>query len=390
MRYQAIGLILFAAVTLGGAVSLARKNSPSIDLSTTNHFDTTCASLPSSSDALENNRQRQAFVVCHDVALVKNIATYSREVSKDDQLRDYFRDEVKKALLRRKLGQIRDELKNVRQVLEQIDLKESSGILIKPSSWQLDLNSDGEVEPWEKYFFAIPKRSSTEMQFRFPNGSEAYYQKEYNIGAEIYIDQSDISWALSYHYFVESLFETVLAYTINDGAQGVQVELADASAMKRAQELIVKGLKESDHTRKLVLAEKGDMNEWISSPLQKNSSFPLVLKSADFAVWEVLMQHLIPLFEGKTLIMSGSGARGLLGWFAKVCPEGSGLNISKLYESPPASLEGSDKEFEYLCQLPDENRQPSGLIPFLAKYSERIDQDSTAGASMLKYLLWVN
>jgi hypothetical protein len=390
MRYQAIGLILFAAVTLGGAVSLVRTNAPSIDLGTSNHFDSTCASLPSSSDSLENNRQRQAFVVCHDVALVKIIATYSREVSKDDQLRDYFKDEFKKAMFRRKLSQIRDELRTVRQVLEQIDLKESAGILIKPSSWQLDLNGDGEVEPWEKYFFAIPKRSSAAMQFRFPGDSEDYYRKEYNLGAEIYIDQSDISWALSYHYFVESLFETVLAYTINDGAQGVQVELADASAMRRAQELIVKGLKASDHTRKLVLAEKGDMNEWIPSPLQKNSLFPVVLKSADFAVWEVLMQHLIPLFEGKTLIMSGARSGGLLGSFARICPEGSGLNISELYRSPPASLEGSDKEFEYLCQLPDESRRPSGLMSFLSKYSERIDQDSTAGAGMLKYILWVN
>ncbi|MES2125817.1 MAG: hypothetical protein V4463_00975, partial [Pseudomonadota bacterium] len=192
-------------------------------------------------------------------------------------------------ILRGELTHVRDELRAVRLVLEKTKLGKNDGLTLKPSTWQLDLNNDSEIKTWERYFFAIPRRGLHPLRFAMPSNDADYYAKNYQLEATFRVDQSDIAWALSYHYFAESLIETVLSYTINEQNK---IELADAAGMKRANWLMVRGFQTSELMRRAVLAEKDDDQEWIANPNQKNSVFPLPLDAIDFEIWGKALAHM--------------------------------------------------------------------------------------------------
>ena len=103
-----------------------------------------------------------------------------------------------------------------REVLEKIHLGKRKSLRLVPSQWQLDLNGDSKTETWEKYFFAIPRRSDQPALIAMPNNEEAYYEREYRLDAAIRVDQSDVLWALSYHDFIEGLLSALRAYHVDE------------------------------------------------------------------------------------------------------------------------------------------------------------------------------
>lgn len=120
-------------------------------------------------------------------------------------------DEQARKIVLDQLTHIRDELRASRLALETIALAPGEGLKLMPSEWQIDLNRNGEIETWKKYFFTIQKRGGSSFAFNIPNDSEEYYRGESLLSAVIQVDSSDIAWSLSYHYFIESLVEMVLA-----------------------------------------------------------------------------------------------------------------------------------------------------------------------------------
>lgn len=389
MRYQLVGLAavscLIALPLVAVLTGQDSRSLPPPDLVEPAAFIRTCSGMPRSPDRLKDDSQRQAFAICRDVSLVRDIATAASKVPND-----VFDDPAQKALLRKRLVYFRDEMRTVRRVLERMNLGQDKGLLIKPSSWQVDLNSDGQVELWEKYFFAIPQRHDGPLEFKMPANDENYYREKYALEAQIRIDQSDVLWALSYHYFVESLLEMILAYTVIHDSSDYHADLYDRMAMRRSHELVLAGLRTSELARKSVLNEDDDLNEWLPSPRQKNSAFPIRLTDEDFKTWNVLIQHLIPLFEGKTLVVHSPYMRGILSSISKICGVGRGIDLSEIYKHPPARLGAGEKYFMYLCRSPDSSHPPSQLTKLLEKYSSQVQNDNVSGARMLKYLLWVN
>ena len=363
-----------------------------VDLSSTDGFDRSCAALPSASINLKNNQERQAFVICHDVALVQNIIRFVKNGERRYQS-EKPTDAEMNSLIRGQLSLVRDELRNVRLVLEKLKLKKDEGLLLAPAQWKKDLDGDGKLSTWEENFFAIPKSGRHGLQFNMPHDDPDYYAKEYQMAAKIRVDQSDILWSLSYHYFAESLLEIVLSYRLNNSTfNNESIELQDATGMQRAAALLTKGFKTSEAMRLSVLAETDDQDEWIANPRQKNSVFPLPLDAQDFQVWGGLLAHVIPLFEGKTLFAGNAKASGILGSAAKLCPKNQGLSIPLFFSHPPrypmAQMERLD--LSGMCKTIDEKHPVSGLFAFIEVYANQAQANDSGAMRFLRNLLWTN
>jgi hypothetical protein len=379
--------LLFSVSTTALAASLEP------DLASAEGFAATCAALPREAAQLKTVQQRQAFAICRDVELVRDIATFIATAEQAVDSGKKMPDAQARQLLRAKLVHVRDELRTVRLVLEKLKLGKHDGLLVAPANWQLDLNGDAEIKTWERYFFAIPKRELRPFQFSMPSNDPAYYQDQYRLDASVRIDHSDILWSLGYHYFIEALVETVLSYTLNlEDLQARAIELTDPAGMRRANQLMVRGFQTSEAMRRAVLAEKDDDHEWIANDTQKNSVFPLPLDAEDFKVWGQVLGFLIPLFEGKTLLQPDPKAGGLLGRASKICPEGKGLNVTRFYSNPPRyPLEQINQDnLGRMCEPISKARPASGLFAFMLGYAQRAENQQGAGMLFLRQLLWVN
>jgi hypothetical protein len=387
MRTLAAAALLFSLSTTASATT----SEP--DLASADGFAATCGALPREPSQLATIQQRQAFAICRDVTLVQDIATFARTAEKTFGGAKKMSDAEVKQLLRTKLTYVRDELRTVRLVLEKLKLGKNDGVLIAPANWQLDLDGDAKIETWERYFFAIPKRGKRPFRVSMPNNTPSYYQDEYQLDASVRVDQSDILWSLSYHYFAEALLETILSYTLNSqDFKAHAIELVDPAGMKRANRLMVRGFQTSEAMRRTVLAEKDDDHEWIANPNQVNTVFPLPLDAEDFKVWGTALGFVIPLFEGKTLLQFDSNAGGLLGSASRICPNGKGLNVTHFYNQPPRyPLEQLNMEYlSSMCQQIDKAHPASGLFAFLQEYGRRAESQQGAGMMFLRHLLWVN
>jgi hypothetical protein len=103
--------VLCCLVLLWPCVSFAAP-----DLATTEGMATTCAALPADSRALKTNAERQAFVVCRDIALLQHVIRWMQEGMKEFHRGpdpERFRTEVRK-----ELTYVRDQLKAVLVVEE--------------------------------------------------------------------------------------------------------------------------------------------------------------------------------------------------------------------------------------------------------------------------------
>lgn len=372
----------------------ANAHAATSDLTTRQAFVRSCAALPQIPSALKTNQERQAYAICHDVALTKNIITFAKSLeSRFKRSEQTMPVPVINLVLQTQLIKMRNELRNSRTALEKIQLKNGEGLLIKPAEWQLDLDSDGAINTWEKYFFAIPKPGNQAFDFRMPSDDPHYYDSEYQLDAQIRLDQSDVLWALSYHYFAEGLVEILLSYRLTDlEFSEHMIELRDPAGMKRAGDLITKGLKISDALRVSVLAETDDDQEWINNPSQKNTVFPIRLDDDDFQVWKTMLGHLIPLFEGKTVLAKDSKAAGPIASAAGFCGEGKGLSVPHFFNNParyPLELMNPEKR-NLNCLKVDSNHPASGLFDFLEHYNGLAEKRGNSPMKFLRHFFWVN
>src|SRR6185437_9795134 len=206
------------------------------DFTTNEGFNAACQAMAENGDAaaLANDDDRVAFVVCNDTALTKQIITWADQgmarMNKEKLSKEQMSDEID-----RELGYALDKLAASRAALENIHLGKSKSLRLVPGQWQMDLNGDGKIDTWEKYFFAIPRRGDQPMRVAMPSNDDGYYAREYRLDAAIHVDQSDVLWALSYHDFIESLLSAFRAYRVD--ATNFSLALARPEAYARAAAL---------------------------------------------------------------------------------------------------------------------------------------------------------
>jgi hypothetical protein len=367
---------------------------PAPDMTSQAGFDATCASLkplPASTAKTLSKPHLQAWTICKDIALVQQTASWINKGFQSMNTRgkdglDITNTVVLNLYIHTQLSYMQSELSQVRGVLKNLKLEASDSLPLKPQTWTIDIDGDGQISPWEKRFFALPNRSNdTEMNLSMPTDSD-----DVQLQALIKTDQTDVLWALSYHQFIEGVVEMARAqsYNFSGGSSGVKdmVVLKDKAAWSRAYGLIKDGFDTSQAMRVAALAETDDDHEWIPNPKQKNSAFPLLLDYADYTTWGNTMDEIIQLWSGKALLEPSRSTRGLLGESARLCPPGSGLEVPKLFgaQAPRSILDLSN--YTAAC-TPISTRQPASN---LLKALEARSNNGDISGKMVRYLYWVN
>ncbi|MFB9244104.1 hypothetical protein IV454_00150 [Massilia antarctica] len=374
---------LAGALALAGVLAVPAARAA--DFTTTDGYTAACREVAKGAVPRDDDA-RIAAVICRDTALVRQIVTWGTQgferIHKDRTSNDAILVEVTK-----EIDYVIAELGATRKLLAQVKLGKRKSLRLAPAQWELDLDSDGQVKLWEKYLFALPKRGHQAFRFSGPSNDQEYYDREYNLGAVIRVDQSDILWSLSYHHFIEGLLTNVRAFDLAKDYNGVI--LARPALLKAAHQLIGNGFLISGKMRQEALAETDDDEEWIGHPGQASSVFPLPLDAADFASWGMMIKEMSALWQGRSLLPATQGGSGMLAAMAPLCPEGSGLNVARVYLQPPPA--GTLYGFRHTklptahCQRIDKAHPVSPL----AQMAEQASKSQT-GMGFLRYLYWTN
>lgn len=296
-------------------LSAAELNIPSPDMTSKSGFDDTCKSLQhvklTSRQEMHwlSKQQLQAWVICKDMALIKQTATWVFDLLNKNNFND---DTELNQLIKNQLDYMKFELSSSRFVLKELSkkaLSKADALHLRPQTWQLDLNGNGVLDHWETRFFALPNRSNdTEFSLNMPG--EASDSDNLQMNALIITDRTDVLWALSYHEFIEGIVELGRSQRINTtvfsrGSVSLEkmLTLSDKNAWRRAHSLISNGLSTSLAMRQSALAETDNDHEWIPNPLQTDSAFPLLLDQADFDTWGQILSEVQSLWNGKTLLV---------------------------------------------------------------------------------------
>jgi hypothetical protein len=384
-----------ATALLTGATSYSVGQNPLTlaepDLTTQTGFKATCAVLsavPTSMASTLPKKHIQAWVICKDIALLQQTASwgfnaFKRSGSDSDDRLDFSNKEVVSLFIQTQLRYMQSELASSRQLLQTLNIEAKDSLQLRPQTWVVDLDGDGAISPWEQRFFALPNRSNDlELILGMPGDSA-----DVQLQALVKTDQSDVLWALSYHQFIEGIVEMARAQRFDfSGGMSGMILLSDKAAWARAYGLIKDGFDTSQAMRTALLAETDDDYEWIANPKQKNSAFPLMLDSGDFTTWGSTISDIQLLWGGKTLLQPSALARGVLGESARWCAEGSGLDVTKLFgaQAPRSILDL--KNYTAACTAITADQPASDLVKNLESRAATGDMSS----KMVRYLYWVN
>jgi hypothetical protein len=382
--------IAIALLTLVGALAAEAKGAD-IDFSSTSGLEVTCRQFRVAEPRkLTQDRQKVAFAICAGIDVVRDVAKWHLGNKSNLDLNSDANLETVRAKLEQYLVKIRTS----RRLLESINTKKPL-FVIEPGNWELDLDGDGTIAPFEKYFFWIPKRGSNVFA---PRGNfrsdEVFYQANF-VRPTIKIDGSDIFWATAYCHFAEAAINLLLSYDIKPGKNQIQVR--DATRVRtEAYKNLLEGLRYSRKLRDSLLKETDDDTEWIPNPRQKNTSFPLIMDEQTFSTWSALLDHMNGLLLGKTLlggaVESGEFA-GVRDLTMGLCAPGEGINVRDLFLKPASNpLDG--KEWSARCVRADAATPLSGLATMIAESIKRNSgrtPDSISGEWMiLRHFYWVN
>ena len=375
-------------LALCGGLSPAASAPRPMDMTTTAGFNATCAAMPRQTWFIRRDDERVAWAICHDVDLLRRAITW---VTHDLRtLADRKTTEARlKAEVERRIDGLRTELRRSREQLERV--RQQPGVLLRiaPGQWQIDLDGDGRISTWEAHFFAIPNRSTDEASPSMPSDDPDHYRQQTQLDAVIGVDASDVLWALSYHQFIEGLLANVRAFDVD--IDRMRITLARPALLREAHRLIGQGLTTSEQLRESVLAETDDDQEWLGNPAQRSSRFPVPLEAADFATWGEVVQQMQALWQGRHLLPTTRGQRGLLAEMAPLCEPGQGLDLSRLYLEPApkgtqATLEALRALGQRACR-PVDAAHPLSELP---AWMERTRSGQANGMQLLRYLYWVN
>ena len=371
------------------AVALPAWGQAPIDLASQAGFQRTCARYVDAALA-HTDAERIAFAVCAGVELLRTGA----RAMQDERV---ARVEGQQAVERIR-ALLEDTLRRIRTARQALEGVKGAGpyLRIEPGTWAIDLDGDGAVSPAERYFFWVPRRGTALIPPGPP--TQAHYQAHFTAPV-IRVDRSDVYWAIAYCNFAEAALNLVLAYDVRTPPGEFRVQLRDAERVRGvAYRNLQQGLQNSRRLRESLVQETDDDAEWIPSPKQVNTSFPLVMDAGTFATWGELLRHLDLLAAGKTLLGGavGDGRNGRLvvrDLSAGLCGPGEGLNLRQLFLQPirePLDL----AQWRTRCVKASAEVPYSGLARLvndsLARNAARGPQDFSGEWMLLRHLYWVN
>ncbi|HEX9390760.1 MAG TPA: hypothetical protein VF928_05560 [Usitatibacteraceae bacterium] len=379
-----ISLALFCATSAHG------KDWP-VDLSTTQGLEQTCTQFRgAASQSVSRDADKVAFAICSGIDMARDALGWYRINA--PKMNANGPGAVKE--VRAKLEGYLVTIETTRKLLETI--KTTKPLLtIQPGQWELDMDGDGTISPFEKHFFWIPKRGA-DINRQLPsfNSMEEYEQAMFT-RPTIKVDQSDVYWAIAYCHFAEATLNLLLSYELVD-AQQFKIQLADPERVKSvAYPSLLGGIAYSRKLRESLQKETSDENEWIPNARQKNTSFPLVMDEQTFATWGELLGHMDKLFRGKTLMGGSVTVQNAMvrDLSMGLCKPGEGVDVRDLFQNPIVHPT-ERSEWQTKCKKATPALPLTGLA---AMIDASIKRNSAGGPEnlsgewmILRHFYWVN
>lgn len=313
----------------------------------------------------------------------------------------------------------------IRRFRDAVILAENTLSQVKPGGMQvvvdiaeihLDLNGDGYAAPEESLLFifnAVSQRRQTETPSEKP-------------GTVIAFDDGDVLWLRGYCHIMAATCEITLAYDWKDLFErtghlfypriespykflasegpgpfagfhagnildlvafihGINFQLVDADAMKRALANLESVPELSRESWKLINAETDNDREWLPNPRQTtafNAAFRITPTMQ--TQWFRLMDEMDLILQGKRLLPFWRGIPGGISPFASSLPTNPelGINLRKVFTEP--------QPFDLVLCI-----QGTGLQPFLEKGPQtdlRTWQEISQAfqGQFLIFALWLN
>lgn len=360
-----------------------------IDFSSSESMLNTCSHiLQASADSLKDDDSKLAFSICDSIEMTKRVWNLI------EGQRDWRGSSGPESLskLRGELSYLLGEIKKNRKMLQSVKLS-SPAMTIYPGNWSIDFNGDGEITPFERYFFWVPKRGV--YLPRSPRGADIY--ETYYENTKINIDESDINWAIAYCHIGEAVLNILLSYDQVFVNGHNNILLVDEKRMRNeAYPSALNAIKYSKKLRESLLNERDDSWEWIPNADQKNTVFPITMNKQLFETWGDILNHLEALLQGRTLWggqFYSSDTKDLINLTFDLCSPREGINIKNLFENPIENFE-DPMAMKSRCLKPSKDLPMSSMYQTL---SEVFLRNSTKGAdgifnelSIARYIYWIN
>ncbi len=360
-----------------------------VDFSSTQGLQQTCAQFKDIEAAqLRSDVAKVAYVVCDAVALTQDTGKWWRGNASNLTVNS----------VRAQLVIALERITKGRQLLETVRA-EKLPLTLAPGNWILDLDGDGEIGVFERYFFWVPRLdSAVAIGGLEPTQTAEHYQRHFT-SPVVQVDQADVRWAIAYCYFAEAIIHLALSYDIAYDLQtrgNLKLLLADGERVRKTvYPRLLAGIRYSKATREALLKETDDHLEWIPNPKQKNTSFPLRMDEQTFITWGKLLEHTDELLAGRTLL---GGVVPTENRFVReltfgICNKNEGLNLKDLLDRPIKDPT-SNREWKSRCQHVDEQMRLSAVGNLLAEIFARnakASPDQQYGEWVIaRYFYWVN
>lgn len=372
-----------------------------VDFSSTPAMQATCADLrPKAVAALRADDEKVAYVICSGIDLLTDTGRWARGMSRRmENGNPQERDRGFVQATRVKLEEILGRITVARQILTTVRTNKPL-FVIEPGKWEIDLDGDGAITPFEKHFFWVAKRGNDQIAAFSGTGSTTEYYESQFVKPVIKLDQSDVYWAAAYLNFAEAALNLVLSYNVDLTGKDVIVLSDEKRVATKAYPRLLEGTATSRKLRESLLKETDNDREWIANPRQTNTSFPLVMDAQSFATWGALLEHMDSLFRGKTLLGGAAASRpgDAQPWRTRdltmgLCPPGEGINVRDLFLRPlKRPLDAAERSARCV--------KPTAAVPFtglgklieasLRRNAGRTPDNQTGEWMVLRHLYWVN
>lgn len=169
---------------------------------------------------------------------------------------------------------------------------------LKPGAWEVDINQDGKVSPWERNLFQVewdhnrnwisPKNRAQRMPI-------------------IAFDLGDIKWAMAKAGFLRAFLNFLLSYdfgkatfNLSGPRPGLVVPLRSKSRITgKVKQLLLTAIARAKEARGLISREKDNDQEWIPHPMQSHQHLPMAMTDHRFQAWGQVLDDLELIVKGR-------------------------------------------------------------------------------------------
>ncbi|APR88648.1 hypothetical protein A7982_13997 [Minicystis rosea] len=304
------------------------------------------------------------------------------------------------------LGEVESALAEVEADLAVAAKTPGLGMELCIACWNVDWNSDGEVDELDQGLF----------QIAYDEKGEGIPEDDPRRKPTFRFDDGDVAWARAWVSFERAALDVLIAYDWTgllvqlevaeaggEDPKRIVVPLVEPKRIAEAKKRILEGLVHSDAERRAYLAETDDDREWVPNPRQQSHPMPLHVDQALYDTWEGVVSDVRKLVQREEGIPVLELVKLLDGQFPKSIPVNGYIDVGEMLDHPK-NIEIDLEFLERRLRAKDAKgafshllgaayvraMKPSRLPARLERMKTEIERGDEEIGRKLRYLLWLN